>query len=253
MTLILGLECADGLLLASDGQATIGTTGQPLKGPTEKLFLPWNNIAWGGSGPVGVIQCVDQRLRERFPTPTAFEDAGIHAVRDQLSGTVAEVVRALLSERYVEAPGSQPWTAFLFVGHVPEGPFILEIGPNLLHEDHVSRGYSAVGSGDIFPYFALTGLAHFNVRQRDLYAAKLIAHRVVNDAINVAAYGLGPPIQMVEIQKPATEGEFATAHRLSQDEIRILGDKVLEWKQVECDTLAQIVGLPAEEMGRQET
>jgi len=249
MTLVLGLECADGLLLASDGQATIGTSGgQPLKAPIEKLFLPWNNIAWGGSGAVSVIQCVDHALRAKFPSPTDFEAAEIHAVREQLSTAVAEAVRALLLNRYIESPGSQPWTSFLFVGHVPQGSFILEIGQNLLHEDHIARGYSAIGSGDIFPYFALAGLAHFNVRQHNLNGAKLIAHRVVDDAIRVAAFGLGYPIQMVEIRKPSQEDQFATAQKLSPDDVRILGDKVTEWKGIESETLAQIVGLATQEL-----
>jgi len=244
MTLILGLECADGLLLASDGQATIGTTGQPLKGPTEKLFCPWNNIAWGGSGPVGMIQRVDLALRATFASPDAFQSESIASTRNALSNVVAGTVRPLVTDRYLNAPQSSPWASFLFVGHVPEGSFILEIGIDLLDEDHTASGYSAIGSGDIFAY---SGLAHFNVRQHNLNGAKLIAHRVVDDAIRVAAYGLGYPIHMVEIHKPSGEDQFATAQKLSQDEVRILGDKVTEWKGIESEALAQFVGLAMQE------
>ena len=47
MTLILALDCADGLLLASDGQATVSTGGQPVKTETQKLYRPWSNIGVG--------------------------------------------------------------------------------------------------------------------------------------------------------------------------------------------------------------
>ena len=246
MTLILGLDCADGLLLASDGQATIGTSGQHLKGPCEKIFCAWNNVAWGGSGQVGIIQRVEQALCARFASPDDLDNKQTHVVRELLASAVAEVVRPLLTGRYIQGPGSDPFTSYLFVGHVPQGSFILEIGPDLVDEDHIARGYSAIGSGDIFPYFALTGLAHFNVRQTRLAGAKLIAYRVVDNAISAAATGLGYPIQMIEIKKPTKSGEPATAHKLDEGELRILGDKVTEWKTLEAEILRQYVGLPTE-------
>ena len=243
MTLILGLECADGLLLASDGQATIGTTGQPLKGPVDKLFCAWNNVAWGGSGHVGIIQRVEQALCAKFPSPDDLDNQEIHAIRERLSSAVAEVVRPLLTNRFIQGSGMNPLTSYLFVGQVPQGSFILEIGPELLDEDHIGRGYSAIGSGDIFPYHALTALRHFNVREHNLAGAKLIAHRVVDDAINAAATYLGPPIQMIEIRKPTEAGKPATAHKLTKDELNILDDKVVEWKRLEADTLTKYIGL----------
>jgi hypothetical protein len=203
-------------------------------------------MAWGGSGHVGIVQRVDQALRAKFPSPSEFEDKKIHEIRELLAFSVAEVIRPLLANLYVPMPGSTPSTSYLFVGHVPEGSFILEIGADLLDEDHIPRGYSAIGSGDIFPYFALTDLAHFNVRQHNLAGAKLIAHRVVDDAIKAAATGLGQPIQMIEIRKPNDSGGPATSHKLDSAEMRILEDKVTEWKTLEAEILRQYVGLSTE-------
>ena len=242
MTLILGLDCADGLLLASDGQITIGTTGRDLRGPGDKLFCSWTNIAWAGSGHVGIIQRVAQALESAFPC-THFEDTDIGTIREELCSTVAGVVRPLLAERHIAVPGSNPLTSYLFVGHVPQGSFILEVGAELLDTDHTATGYSAIGSGDIFPYFALVGLAHFKVRQHRLAEAKLVAYRVVDDAIRAAAMGLGPPIQMVEIRRPGAAGERAVAQKLSRDDLRILEDKVAEWKALEAETLGRFIGV----------
>ena len=73
MTLILAIHCADGLVLASDGQQTFNTGGQPVKTETEKLVVPWTGIAWGGSGPVSIIQAVDRVLSREFSARTAFD------------------------------------------------------------------------------------------------------------------------------------------------------------------------------------
>jgi hypothetical protein len=54
-------------------------------------------------------------------------------------------------------------------------------------------GYAAIGSGDIFPYFALTGLRHYGVANRSMLEAKLIAVRILDDVIHSAAFGIGPP------------------------------------------------------------
>src|SRR5262249_7736678 len=129
----------------------------------------------------------------------------------------AETVRALLNNRYVQVPGQDPWTSFLFVGHVPPGSFIFEVHQNLLDSDHLPTGFAAIGSGDIFPYFAMAGLAHFKIQKRTLGEAKMIACRIIDDAINVAAFGLGPPIQMIKIGK--TEGVTGVATRVSDDEV----------------------------------
>ena len=73
----------------------------------------------------------------------------------------------------------------------------------------------------------------------------------VQDAINVAAHGIGPPVQMIE--KPLGEdGQCKDAHKLADDEIRILEEKILEWKEAESEVLTRFVGLkptPASETG----
>ncbi|MGH7985553.1 MAG: hypothetical protein ACREQX_04620 [Candidatus Binataceae bacterium] len=108
--------------------------------------------------------------------------------------------------------------------------------------DHCATlGYAAIGSGEIFPYFAMSNLAHFNVRQRSLPEAKLIAYRILDDAIRIAAHGLGPPIQMIEIVKPAKNGEAGKARMLDDAEIKAIGEQVEAWKELERETLTKLM------------
>lgn len=242
MTLILALLCSDGLVMASDSQATIETTGQQLKGPAEKLFRPWDHIAWGASGATGIIQRVDIHLREKHAASAAFERMHPDEVRKRLAAEIAEVIHPLVTKQYLNLPGrSMPIAGFLFAGHTARGPVLFEVSDNLMDASHIETGYAAIGSGDIFPYYALAALSHFDVRNRTLEEAKAIAYRVVSDAINIAAFGLGPPVQMVEVRRQAN-GTYKV-RKLSPEDLRILEDTVYTWKTLEVETLSASIGV----------
>lgn len=242
MTLILTLECADGVILASDSQATIGTNGQPLRGTVEKLYMPWSNVAWGGSGDTGVLQHVDHALRANHAHADCLTKKSAYEIREALCATVRNSVKTALSG-LIQLPGHEiPTTGYLFTGIATDGPFIFEIGADLRDQDHEQAGYSAIGSGDIFPYFALASLAHFNVRQHTVSGANLIAYRIVEDACTAAASGLGLPVQLVEICRPDGANK-AQLRQLSANDLKILADKVTEWKLLESETLESYIGV----------
>lgn len=247
MTLVLGLHAQDGLLLVSDSQVTIDTAGQPVKATHDKIFAPWNNVAWGAStNRGGVVQQVGDHLTATFNNKYQFAKRKRHEIRASLTKEVSNKVREIL-QRAIQIPGQQPILVnFIFVGYAQDGPFILEIHPDLTDTDHVSsHGYAAIGSAEIFPYYALIGLRHYNIRQRTLAEAKLIGYRIVQDAINAAAFGIGPPIQMIEIARP-TAGEQVEARKLIEDDIRILDESVVAWKEAEVEVLSRQLGLPVQ-------
>ena len=246
MTLVLGIVSKGGLLLVSDSQTTFETAGQQVKLPTEKIFAPWNNLAWGASSNrSGTVQLVQQHLQATFGERTRFRKKKRHEIRKDITAEISRRMKDIY-EQAIQLPGkSTIMNSFIFVGYAQDGPLILEIHPDLTDTDHVNIGYAATGSGDIFPYIALAGLKHFNVRERTLEEAKLITYRIVQDAINVAAYGIGPPIQMIEI--PLGADGPGDARKLDGDELRILDEKVLEWKEAESEVLTRFVGLTPSE------
>jgi hypothetical protein len=128
------------------------------------------------------------------------------------------------------------------VGDAVDGPFILEIHKNLLHTNHIATGYAAIGSGDIFPYYAMATLKHYQMKHRPLQEVKLIACRILQDAINTAAFYLGEPIQMIEIQKKSS-GQCGVARKLPGEDILALEDQVLGWKELEGEALTKFVGI----------
>lgn len=230
MTLILGLICADGVVLASDSQATYTTGGQPVKGRIKKLVPQWRNVAWAASGNVGIYQHIQQLFstHKELGDKLRFDNREVATVIKEICEVLRPSLRTHLGE-LLNFPNSNPWTGFLFCGWVKDGPLLLEVGPDLVVTDHREQGYAAIGSGDIFPYFALASLEHHKVRECSLGRATLIAHRVVHDAISVAAYGLGPPVQMITIPEGGEVQE--------RDDIEAIKDGVTQWRQIERDAL----------------
>ncbi len=247
MTLALTIIARDGIVLASDSQMTFSTSGQPVRAPTEKLYTPWSNVAWSASGNVGIIQRVEHELTRKFGRPDTFSGRKtIIDTRKEIARSVTQTVRDIVKDQYQQVANLPGWeTTFLFAGYALHGadaqPFLLGVEPNGIEADHTSVGYCAIGSGDIFAY---ASIAHFDVRQRSLYESKLIAHRVLRDAIQVAGFGLGEPVQMVEITAP-DGGNPAKVSRLTSDDVRVLGDKVTEWKLTEGEVLTNLVAAPA--------
>jgi 20S proteasome alpha/beta subunit len=233
LTLILGLICADGAVLTSDSQATFLTGGQEVKGLTRKLVRQWSNVAWGASGNVGVAQWVEALFanHNELKDTLRFDNRGAATVKRDISDALLGALNKYYREQVIPLPNQDPRTAFLFCGWVRDGPVLFEVGQDLVVTDHLQTGFAAIGSGDIFPYFALASLQHHDPTKCSLPRATLIAHRVVDDAIRVAAHGLGPPVQMITIEK----GKQAQV----RDDIEQIADGVETWKRIEREALSK--------------
>lgn len=245
MTLILALACADGIVMASDGQATFSTTGQPVRQPMQKIHSLASCVLWAGAGDVGLLQKIGYALESLEATKLTLPIKGL---RPMLFNTVRPVILEAVQAFIPVGPNPQPAMAdVLFCGYSGDDPWILEITHTASDVQHEEIGFAAIGSADIFPYFALTSLAHYGVRQRSTAEGQLIAYRVLDDAINTAAYGIGTPIQISVVDRPSDAAQPGRARPLSIDELRALQEAVTGWKKTETDSLAETLGLrPAE-------
>lgn len=197
MTLIVCLPVKEGIVFASDGQITSGET----RWVGTKVQLLGSAILWSGSGELALIQRVEERLTA-LPNP----NQPLPAIRDSLALTVKESVEELLRldfrTQFFSAnvdvllrlhPGD-----FVFAQCANE-PRVLHITVNGTPEWVQNRPF-ATGSGDLFAYALLQ---KYDLTQLSLEAASLLAFKVVEEAIRVGAYGLGPPI---DVWQMSTEG-----------------------------------------------
>ena len=229
MTLVLAIRCREGVVLASDGQATTDAAGQPTRQPVRKLFDLGGRIAWGGAGSVGLQQTLVERLeaqRERL--------AGEGDPRDALVEAVIPIQQRALRD-FVPHPGAQPpdlACVFCWVGGDGR-PRIFSV-PRTGSDHQLHDGHAAVGTGDIFADFAMVSVAHLGTPDLSLEQAKMVALKAIADAIDVAAVYLGPPIQMSVVTS-------AGVSEVPRSEIEGgLSDSVDEWKIRQRETLGPL-------------
>lgn len=238
MTLILALRFRDGLLLASDSQATAQASGQLTKQELEKLFTVRDVMGWGASGSVGLVQRLKERLDGDAGLPKAFANNGEQEGAQRLFPVVNKLQKDALGEFVAGVapkgtPDSIPQTlACLFVGYARGQPFILEIAANGSRQFH-SVPYAAVGSGDVFALHAIRSVAHYDILALGKEQAAALAYRTIDNAITTAAFGLGGPVQLLI----ASSGKAA---RLNKDEVEAVRDLVDVWKRKEVETLGSL-------------
>jgi hypothetical protein len=122
----------------------------------------------------------------------------------------------------------------LICGYTDGVPWLLEINCNGGDEQHEQRGFCALGSGGPFAHYACASLQHHAVRDLGMMAAQVLAYRTIETAIEVAAFGLGGPVQMWLID---AEG----ARSVTDGDLEVIGHTANLWKAMEAESLAGAV------------
>jgi len=228
VTLVLGVPASDGVIVASDSQATSGA----VRHTVQKIQRLTSRIVWAGAGEESLIQGVSQELAKR-----AKHDGDLKGMTDALRKAIEQSSTSLLHYDYrvpyaskdAKSLGQFAQAVFLFVESDGKRHSLLLIdaaGRALWQQD---KGHVAIGSGDVFAHALL-------YRYRDLRltceVVAALAYRVLDEAIAVAAYGLGRPIDIWSITSVGVE-QFDEARRgalrdscelFTEQEQRILQD-----------------------------
>jgi 20S proteasome alpha/beta subunit len=229
MTLVLAIRCRDGVVLASDSQATSEAAGQPTRQPVRKLFAIGGRIAWGAAGSVGLQQSVQAALAAAEPELARSDDP-----RAALVDAVIPVQQRALRD-HVAHPGTQPPDlACVFCWCDAAGGARIFSVPRTGSDHQLHDAHAAVGTGDIFADFAMASVAHLGTPELSLEQAKMVALKTLADAIDVAAVFLGPPIQMAVVT--ATGARAVPPAEVEGG----LADSVDAWKARQRETLGPL-------------
>jgi len=238
MTLVIALSCKDGIVMASDGQATVISSGGPVRVEAEKIFEINDNTLFGASGDVGTIQKSLELIK------------GIPELRKDLTTSIKSVVKDKLSDLYkqeidpivkfhqaLKTPQPpRPPIADILIAKIQEdnSRIIWHITPDCRDEALEHQGYACTGNGDIFAHTLLKG---FDIKSLTTEGGKLLAYNTIKLAIETGAYGLGEPIDIWTITKRKEEVEV---HRLSKEEMMALKDAWITWKETEKELFKKI-------------
>lgn len=223
MTLVVSIPTQDGIVLASDSQVTSGA----VRAPGEKLFKLNQHCAWSGAGELSLIQRVSENIGGGTVNQT------LHQLRDQL----ARVIRSCMEELLQLDFRTQFFTGdhnqllqlhpgnFIFAECRGE-PVTLHVSANGTPEWIENRAY-AIGNGAPFAYALLR---KFHTVDLDLETGSVLAVKVIEEAIDVGAYGLGRPIQLMRIMPDGIS-------RAQEAELAMLSDAAKGMREQEIELL----------------
>jgi len=232
MTLIIALKCKDGIVMASDGQATGFSTGGPIRQKIQKIFKLTDNILFGASGSVGTVQ-KSKEIFERFAQQ--LNNKFDLDIRDQIRQSLFQIMKNEFDRHKAFHGKSEgaPLADILICIKLKNGNCkIWHITPDCAEEFLDELGYGCSGIGDTFAY---TLLKNYYSPEMDIERGKLVAYRVIKEAIEIGAFGLGEPIDIWTLNK-----ETGEIKELAKEEIMALDDALLTWKETEREVFKKI-------------
>jgi len=219
MTLIIAIPAENGVVFASDSQVTTGA----VRATGTKIYRLNDHAVWGASGEVALIQRFAEQLG-LFPNRTQ----PLETIRDDLAARVKQAAVSCLAvdfrtQFFQNNPdallGLHPGD-FLFA-ECRDAPRILHILTNGTSE-WVEGRFAATGNGELFAHALLQKYAS---RSLSMDQAKLLAYKVIEEAIEVVSFGLGPPIHVWEVTGGKTRQISSAEESALADSARILREE----------------------------
>jgi ATP-dependent protease HslVU (ClpYQ) peptidase subunit len=187
VTLVVGLRGADGIVLASDSQATYGEVKQS----QPKLFHMSYGVIWGSAGPYGATQDLYATLEVADLRPNPGREEAKTVLGDAWKATVEEL-------RGRE--DAQPFEA-LFAWHDSEDRrhYLLRG----LRRGHVEFDpvYGAIGSAENLGRFGFIRNEFLPLPKLPLERTRLIVYMVAEEAVKASSKGVGLPIQLAFVSR----------------------------------------------------
>lgn len=227
MTVVVGFNCDEGIVIASDSQMSLGFT----KHTKQKVWAS-GNLAFGVSGAESTTDLLaDYFMNSSFDTTTA----------QSIRTTIADAVDQILKPEYERVLKVLPPTLHSNADNLPQGAALVGMyandgSPHLFALmglgqviDHASRGFASIGSGYLFAEHAMATFSELQDGM-SLHQAKMLAYRIVETTITAAGAGIGAPVQMATLEP----GSPPTAQSLPNDDPAIV-DAVEGWKALETE------------------
>jgi 20S proteasome alpha/beta subunit len=244
MTLIVALACKDAVVLATDSQATEmqggPNVGAAVRHDTEKIHQLGPRMLWAAAGLEGVIQDVADALQTWASTNPTHLEWPIRRVKPELVKAVAQTVKDAYGNWFA-VPGQQnmpPTTSVLVCGHTDGYRWILEISENGLGELKEQNGFASMGSAFNLASVAAAMVSAYAAPTRDLSGGELLVLRVLETAVQAAAFGVGGDLRLGVVDAQG-------AKILDRGAVQQLQDQVDIWKRLEAETLEEFMARPA--------
>jgi proteasome beta subunit len=227
MTLIIGLRCCDGVILGSDSQVTRGTRGHRHARPTQKVYeaRPGFLLAWAGA------QDVAQGFALRL---ARAEDLSPAHDRLETKTRLHEIQGEVRADPSIEDASNHLELLIAWWSGHEHKPVALHLFSGGRAEWVGTWAFGGVERGIDNASFAVGAMRHIDPAQLSLEQAKIVALKVLRDAIETNVEGIGGAPQMGTAQASGV-------HVVNEAERRGLDDTVDLW-EAQCAELLTGVG-----------
>ena len=249
MTVVIGMVCSDGVLIATDSQATSGRVAQPM---TKARTIRGAATVWSSAGALYVMEEVEAVLADKVENhllnegsnkwKRMFSEPDLRAIRTEF----ADIVRQTMLSCYqaalpgvippgVLAPGQHLFaTDFLFSGMGGDAKFLLEIASDGQLNWHTDKGFIAIGSGSEFATVAMELMKpYMEEGPLDLELGQIVAYRTIDTTCDVSAGLVRGPVQMAI-------ADANGSRVLNRQELYDIEESVQRWKASERDLLLSL-------------
>lgn len=211
MTLIVGILCSDGAVVASDGAATLGSPGSPtVRQEVKKLDVISEKIIVGVSGPVGLGQKIKHKIGQQW-SANEFGSLDQIQVCSKISDGMREHIVPLLQTAQHAVPvvgngvaASSALSASIVAMIVKHKPVLIQFdfqGASELANEGIP--FIAVGSGQQLadPFLAFIRRIFWKDHLPNLNEGIFAALWTLNHAIEVNPGGVSKPIQVAVLKE----------------------------------------------------
>jgi hypothetical protein len=188
VTLVVGLRGTDGVVLASDSQATYGE----LKQSQTKLFRTAYGVIWGSAGPFSATQDLYTALEaaELPPNPN----------RERAKAAIQAAMRVTI-DRLPDEGGVKPAFEALFAWYDGgEARHYLLRGTRNGHTEF-DQTYGAIGSAENLGRFGFTRTEFMRFPTLPVETTRLITYMVAEEAVKASSKGVDLPIQLALVSR----------------------------------------------------
>lgn len=201
MTLIIAVKCKDGLILGSDGAATLKAGDTPIKAKMRKIYKLNDRTLFAAAGTIGLIQKSLEVFKKHSNTlgeSLTFEKLAV--VRAELFPFLKEAKDRYTQYNYSKTEGV-PLVDIVLCGYDEKGePRIWHMAADT-HDEFIDVvGCYATGIGAVVAYPLLRSL----MPEKDKVDIAVIqVARIFNDSIKTCGMGISEPIDLWQVTSDA--------------------------------------------------
>ena len=215
MTLLVGIRCRDGVVIASDSVATFGDGERYTAGGVEvpKIFRIHEKGVFASTGAVGMAQLISQKMNEVFAS-AQMHKLSESSVASQISRGVIEATKPYYDNALVYANAGQrkhlsgASCKTLFAVLLADGPRLINFDEIGTPEFSKEIPFIALGSGQgaADPFLCMLNRVLWMGGPPSLVQGKLAAAWTVWHVSKSASGGIGGPLQMAVLTGNASKG-----------------------------------------------